>query len=60
MEVKIENNGMVRKADPVEVWERGGLILDVECWLQMVNIILIERSLVQRKKTKGSPHAFQG
>jgi hypothetical protein len=37
--VKIENNEMVRKENLVEVWEREGLILNVECWIQMVDKI---------------------
>jgi hypothetical protein len=53
--VKIENNAMVIKANPVEVWERQGLILNVECWLQIIDKICIERSLVKRKKIKGFP-----
>jgi hypothetical protein len=34
--VKIENNAMVRKENPIEVWEREGLTPNAECWLQMV------------------------
>jgi hypothetical protein len=57
--VKIENNEMVRKANPVEVWERQGLILDVECWLQMVDNILIEIILVRGRRLRDPPMNFK-
>jgi hypothetical protein len=57
--VKIENNAMVRKENPVEVWERQGLILDVECWLQMVDNILIERILFRGRRLRDPPMNFK-
>jgi hypothetical protein len=46
-------NGDKKKID--EVWERQGLVHNVDCWLQMIDKICIERSLGKRKKIKGFP-----
>jgi hypothetical protein len=46
---------MVIKTNPTEVWARQGLVHNVDCWLQMIDKIHIERSLGKRKKIKGFP-----
>jgi hypothetical protein len=44
--------------NPTEVLEIQGLTSTIECWLQIINNICIERSLVNRKKIKGFPTCF--
>jgi hypothetical protein len=49
-------NAMMIKTNLVEVWERQGLVHNVDCWLQMTDKILHRERSRQEEEDQGIPH----